>query len=276
MNRMVVPDLSSRHEQGFTLVELMVGLVLGLIVIGAILTFTVSSIRANSSYVGATKLQQELRNAMSYVVAELKRAGYDDKAINRLANPANPPSPYSTVMVETAATPDPNANPKVRIGSCIVYSYDRPDATVTTSLPSVVTPAEGEVRVLRLASEGGRGVIEVGESTAAGTPACPATTDTAARANYGTYPASCSGAWCPLTDPRVLDVRQLRFRLSTSELASRPPLGMVSRDLEIWIQGRLTGNDQDVVRGLDTTIKVRADCIRADTGIDSCTAVPAI
>lgn len=245
----------SRHELGFTLVELLVGLVLGLIIGGAVLAFAVSSLRVNSGYVRSTRLQQELRNTLSYIAGELKRAGYDDKAINRVGNPGNPPSPYSAILVN---------------GSCVLYSYDRPDPAVTATLPATVSVGQGELRGIRLTTVNGRGVVEFAESSATSTPRC-----NDAAADYSTYPASCSGGWCPVTDPRVFEVTQLRFTLSDNRMTSTP-LQMASRDMKVWLQGRLVGTDQEVVRAIDTTVKVRADCIRLSTAISQCVAAPAI
>ncbi|MGO4550497.1 prepilin-type N-terminal cleavage/methylation domain-containing protein [Lysobacter sp. 2RAF19] len=59
--------------RGFTLVELLVALALGLLVIAAALGFFLQLLRAGSETVLATRLQQELRTTMSFVVAEVRR-----------------------------------------------------------------------------------------------------------------------------------------------------------------------------------------------------------
>ncbi len=60
--------------RGFTLVELLVALGLGLLVITAALGFFLQLLRAGSETVVATRLQQELRSTMALVVAEVRRA----------------------------------------------------------------------------------------------------------------------------------------------------------------------------------------------------------
>ena len=65
-----------RQSQGFSLVELMISLAIGLIVVSAVLAFTLSSLTANSEYVQSTRLSQELRNTMDFVSRELRRAGF--------------------------------------------------------------------------------------------------------------------------------------------------------------------------------------------------------
>jgi len=60
--------------RGFTLVEMMVAMALGLIVIAAVLAFIFSLIRANSSTVLDTRLNQELRATMAVITGEITRA----------------------------------------------------------------------------------------------------------------------------------------------------------------------------------------------------------
>ena len=110
MNRTPMP----RTMAGFSLVELMVALVAGMIVVGAVLAFTVSSVRANSDYVQSTRLMQELRNTTDYMTVELKRAGYDEKAMKYVANPTSTAvSHFAPMKIDTTA----GAN-------CIIYAYD--------------------------------------------------------------------------------------------------------------------------------------------------------
>ena len=245
----------SRRAACFSLIEIMVALVIGLLVLAAVITFTVSSIRANTAFVGVTRLQSELRNTMVYIVGEMKRAGYDDEAFMRIGSSGTTPSPFPTISVAG--------------NSCVLYAYDRPDGTPVTTPVAVVSLAEGELRgIRRVTLASGTGVVEVAQSTATATPAC---TDQAA--DYTTYPASCRGAWCPLTDPRVLNVTQLQFTLGQNSL-SAPPLNLAIRNMRIWLQGRLLNRDTDVVRAMDTTLKVRADCVRTDANIIQCGQVP--
>jgi prepilin-type N-terminal cleavage/methylation domain-containing protein len=60
--------------RGFTLVELLVALALGLLVIAAALGFFLQLVRAGSETVLSTRLQQELRTTMALVATEVRRA----------------------------------------------------------------------------------------------------------------------------------------------------------------------------------------------------------
>jgi prepilin-type N-terminal cleavage/methylation domain-containing protein len=62
------------RTRGFTLVELLVALALGLVVIAAALGFFLQLVRAGSETVLSMRLQQELRTTMALVVSEVRRA----------------------------------------------------------------------------------------------------------------------------------------------------------------------------------------------------------
>lgn len=59
---------------GFTLIELMVAMVVGLIVIGATLALAVSLMRTNNETIRTTRLTQELRGVADIISAEVRRA----------------------------------------------------------------------------------------------------------------------------------------------------------------------------------------------------------
>lgn len=73
-----VPDLS--REQGFTIIEILVGMMVGVVVIGAAfttLTMTQKSLRANEQTVGT---QQNVRVAMEMLSRDIKVAGFGSPA----------------------------------------------------------------------------------------------------------------------------------------------------------------------------------------------------
>lgn len=246
---------------GFTLVEIMVALVAGLIVSGAVLTFTLSSLRSNTEYVQATRLTQELRTSMDFVSRELRRAGYDENALGYLAQTAVPavPSPFSTLQIVNPGT----AN------SCVVYAYDRLPGN-----PGVIDLDNGEIRAIRRAvrTVAGRtvGVLEFAESAAGVTPTC-----NGASPNYAVYPPACNAGsgWCALSDSRSLDITA--FTISDDGIVtlggSAAPIQI--RQVGVALRGSLIGA-AEVVRGAETRVRVRADCVRNDPA-NSCTQAPA-
>lgn len=251
---------------GFSLVELMVGLVAGMIVVGAILAFTVSSVRANADYVGTARLMQELRSASQYIHDELRRAGYDEDAMAYLASASTDTSEFSPMLVVTTA----GAN-------CIVYAYDREPGN-----PGQIDLGNAEIRAVRrsTATVDGQvqGVIEMAESAAGLQPACGA-----AGPDYSKYPVQCNAAtgWCPLSDPRVVDIETFTVDIDGAganshgrqDLASAGSgyLPMQIREARVTVGGHLVGDDA-ASRNIVTNVKVRAKCLRAL--VTDCNAAP--
>lgn len=255
---------SGRRNMGFSLVELMIGLVAGMIVVGAVLAFTVSSIRANADYVGSARLMQELRNVSQYVNSELRRAGYDEDAMAYLASGSPETSEFAPILVDTTA----GAN-------CVIYSYDRLPGTA-----GQIDLDNQEVRGIRRSTatmDGvSVGVIEMSESAAGLQPTCAG-----AGPDYSKYPVMCNLAsgWCPLSDPRTVDLETFIVDIDgvdangdgvadnshgRQSLASAGSgyMPMQIREARVTIAGRLR-NDEDVSRSIVSNVKVRANCLRA-------------
>lgn len=252
---------------GFSLVELMIAVVAGLIVTGAALMFTISSLQANSEFVQSTRLNQELRSSMDFVTRELRRASYDDASITYVLNPAgSAPSPFAPILVQDggnaddATDPDSTANNDV---DCIIYAYDR-----TAGTAGAVNLARGEIRALRrrVRSVNGLsvGVIEMAESATGLTPTCDAAGPT-----YTAYPATCNNAtgWCALSDPYQLNVTAFAVDITRTTIGSNQQI----REISASIRGSLP-SQTSVVRGLQTNITVRSPCLR--TTITDCNATP--
>jgi len=101
---------AGRKQSGFTLVELMVAMVLGLIVMGAVLALSLAMIRANSDTISSTRLTQELRAAAAAITSELQRAG-------SVANPFDLVAANGIGAMDDATA------------GCIRYSYSYTDAS---------------------------------------------------------------------------------------------------------------------------------------------------
>jgi Tfp pilus assembly protein PilW len=244
------------RTSGFGLVELMIAIAAGLVVALAAVSFMVTSLKSNSDFVKSTRLTQQLRFSMGFVSSELRRAGYDQKAIT-----------YSFQPLSTALTSDfsPMLFNRDRDGdgtsddACVIYAYDRSAGTD----PGKVNLASGEIRGLRLvrATVNGVanvGVIEMGESAAGLTPTCADAT-----ADYSTYPPACTGGWCAVSDPRTINITA--FTLDVGGIQNVPATSastaMQVRDVNIVLSGNLI-RDASVVRSLDSSVRVRADCMK--------------
>ncbi len=240
----------SSRGRGFSLIELMIALVAGLIVSYAVVAFTMSSMKSNGEYVQSARLTQELRNSLNLVTRDLRRAGYDEDAMGHLAAGTN--SPFVPILIQNAGADD----------SCIIYAYDRAGGNGGT-----VELANGEVRGLRrvTATVAGRqvGIIEYGVSAGTSKPTCGA-----ASATYTTYPPACNGLWCPLSDPATLNITRFRLTDGSTNVGSGTSQVRI-RNLDVNIQGRLAGDDgtsylngvsTSYLRGISSTVKVRSEC----------------
>lgn len=237
--------------RGFSLAELMIALAAGLIVLTAVVAFLMASFKSNAEYVQSTHLTQALRNTLDLVVRDLRRAGYDDRAVKYLATGGS--SPFSTVLVQNAGA----AN------GCVVYAYDSP------TNPGIVDPASGEVRGLRriVDTTTGNGAIEYAISS--GT-ASPNFTCTDAQADYSNTLAACVGKWCGLTDPRVTNITAFTITDSSSTVGVAPNQVRL-RDLGIAIKGQLPGSTE-FTRGVQSSVRIRTDCFK--TSLADCNVSP--
>lgn len=264
---------SVRRTAGFSLIELMVALVAGMVVVGAVLAFTVSSVRANADYVGSARLMQELRSVSQYVNSELRRAGYDEDSMAFLASSTTQVSEFAPMLVDTTA----GAN-------CVIYAYDRlPGTTGEIDLDNQELRG---VRRSTVTMDGVQvGVIEMAESAAGLQPACAG-----AGPDYSKYPVMCNAAtgWCPLSDPRIVaidtfivdidgvdanadgvpDASHGRQELSSVGSGYMP---MQIREARVTVGGHLRSDD-DVDRSIVSNVKIRANCLRAL--ISECNAAP--
>lgn len=248
---------------GFSLVELMVSLVAGLIVIGAVGAFMMSSFRSNADFVAATRLTQELRNSIDFISRELRRAGYDETAVKYVALPDPlPPGMAPTSHFAPIRLLDADADGIVD-DECVIYAYDR-----TPGNPGKVNLFNGEIRGVRRKVVNGVGVIEFAESSAGLAPACDGAT-----ATYTTYPASCNAAsgWCALSDPRVLNISEFTLNVIYLNIPSSGGVNPLQvRDVTVRLKGNLVG-DTDVSRTVESSIRIRADCMKATA---NCSVAP--
>lgn len=248
-----------KTSAGFSLIELMVALVAGLIVVGAVLSFTLSSLQANTEFVTTTRLTQELRANLNMVTEDLRRAGYDKDAIGFLARPATFTGFSQFATIEINDDLDGTGN------GCVVYAYDRRLGTAGVGSPEL---ANGEIRAFRLKQRtvNGQmvGVLEFAESTTGFTPRC-----NNGSPNYNVYPVACANGWCAVSDPRIIDIQE--FTLNKDAVVE---LGSVMqlRQIGIDLRGRLVGQPQ-TLRGVQASVRVRAECVRANPGTN-CSAPP--
>jgi prepilin-type N-terminal cleavage/methylation domain-containing protein len=262
------------HPRGFTLVELMVALVAGLIVSAAVIAFALSSMKSNGEYVQSTRLTQELRNTLDLITRDLSRAGYNDDALRFVSLPSD--SPFAPVFIKDTTpfvTPGTASTyPNADVDGCVLYAYDRTypigyadnaacDDTDGCGAAGEVDLDNGEIRGMRRVCIDGScdgeaddvGVIEYAESATGVTPACGGAT-----ADYSTNPATCNAAsgWCPLSDPTLINITRFAVINTSADIST----SMRVRDLGVYLEGQMA-RTPDYTRSVSTKVKIRADCI---------------
>ena len=220
---------SRRGSAGFSLIELMVGLVVGLVVAGSALAFTVVTIRSYGENINSTRLTGDLTTAMNLVVGELRRAGYDAESVGRLFTD-NVPSSFAEVKID---------------GSCVSYLYDRgvgalggaPDAT--------------EYRAIRLNT--GTGALEMQSASANGcdyTGTWNQVTDPRVVNITAFVPALSEVPFCTVVNEETVSGTTLYDRVEGD-----------IREVSLQLTGALR-TDSSLSRTLENASRVRADRIK--------------
>jgi type II secretory pathway pseudopilin PulG len=93
---------SRRMQRGLSIVELMVGLALGLFVVAGATVVTSTQLGDNRRLLLETQLQQDLRSSADIIARELRRAGYWSTAEESVWTPTANASPN---LFSTVATP---------------------------------------------------------------------------------------------------------------------------------------------------------------------------
>ncbi|KEA64527.1 Type IV fimbrial biogenesis protein PilW [Marinobacterium lacunae] len=215
--------LKMRRETGFTLIEMMIALLLGLIVTGIAISMYVSTLGITKQTVTSVRLSQELRTVMDMMVRDIRRAGYWAGG-TLTGNPHGVVSGGLPVNVFTSPkSSDSN--------SCVVLSYDYDadgSATIEHLMGYRLDDAQNAVEVLWTSS-----------STLTGGVDC----------------SVLPGNWENLTDDSTTVITELLFeRLpSAASFASA-----AARSIRITLRGESASDDR-LVKELIEEVRVRND-----------------
>ncbi len=108
-----------KKQTGFTLIEIMISLLIGLIVIGATINIYIATVGSSASIIKSARLNHDLEAVMTLMINDIKRAGYWGGARVEGVNITTNPNPF------TAAT----RNVQIPVNTCILYSYDAGNGT---------------------------------------------------------------------------------------------------------------------------------------------------
>ena len=98
-------------QAGFSLVELMIAVVLGMIVIAGVIQVFVGSATSNTELLRMTRLEEELSSILTLMSADIRRAGYNTDADDQ--------GTVASGWVNAMAPVNVNAD-----ADCILYTYD--------------------------------------------------------------------------------------------------------------------------------------------------------
>ena len=215
---------AGRSQTGATLIELLVGLALSMIVTSSMVVLMSNSLGSATRIIQMTQLTDDMRNAMSMVSRDIRRANYSANSAYCYSN--------SDCGVDGSA----NQTAAVIQANCVIFNLDRnQDGDATTD------DAGGFRRVL----DNGVGVIEmwVGDSSAACNDAS-------------------GGDWIPLTDPDLVNFTAFDFTLNdiTGSVVDEngATLTQHTREIAMVIAAQLV-IDPTVTRRIEDSIKVRND-----------------
>jgi Tfp pilus assembly protein PilW len=235
-----------RHAGGMSLIEMMIALVAGLIVIGAVLTFTVATVRAYNENIRSTRLTQDLRTGMNLAVREIRRSGYDAASVNRIFSTTSPSS-FTSLSAVQAAT------------GCVIYRYDRGVGAIGDA------PAATELRGIRL-------------NSTTGTLQMDATSSSIDCSSTGS-------SWVDLTDPNVVNITQFQPAIRSCgfvvPLGTRVVGGNTvndcaegtTRNLLLTLTGALR-SDSTLVRQIVDSARIRAEDVQFTSYISPATCPP--
>jgi len=109
-----------KKHSGFTLIEIMISLLIGLIIVGATLTIFISTIKGSSDTVKSARLNYDLESTMQFMVNDIRRAGYWGGAITGSDAKQNP----FTIGTADIQLLDPIVIDLITFYRCILYTYD--------------------------------------------------------------------------------------------------------------------------------------------------------
>lgn len=220
---------------GMGLIELLVSILVSLIVIAAVTSLVLATLRMDTETLRMTRLTQDMRSVMALVTRDIRRAGYWPHAIEDIGTGASL-NPHDEITFDDLDLGDGLD------AICILYSYHEEEDNAGNTLdPTIVEAPEREG--FRLDPD--NLWIEAADPISG-----PTDCDT-------------DSGWITLTDDlpggRVIEITELAFRTVDSDPFATAG-GVTIREIVVSLEGRLA-DDPAVTRRIEETIRVRNDWI---------------
>ena len=183
-SRKTISHRLPRRQRGVTLVELMIGITLGLFVMAGVTTVYIATIKTSAQTIKATRLNQEIRTVMSVLASEVRRAGFWNATTTGIGNLATVPNPFTVLGSSDIQINDYNGGTQ----NCMLYSFDADDdGSLDTD----------EIFGFRMDDD--TGAIDATTSSPTDTGSCT------------------SGTWENFTDEKVITVTAITFSNDSSQ-----------------------------------------------------------
>lgn len=217
-----MPLIKLAKQNGFTLSEMMIALVVNSILFLALIGIFVADLEHYRKVINANRLQQQLQGVMDIMASDIRRAGYWGNASSDLDTNQNN-NPFMASGIDLAIS-----------GSCILFAYDKNSDGV---LPAISSAYDDERYGYRLTAQ-------------------------AIQARPPGAPFSCaasSSSWENLTDTKIINITNLTFGLTTKTVTTGPgTIGIIMRSIDITITGQLV-SDATITKTLTQHIRIRND-----------------
>jgi prepilin peptidase dependent protein B len=198
-------SVSRRHQSGISLVELLIGLVVGLVVVAAAFSLYLNTARTDIATLRQMRLTQDIRSVMDIITQDVRRAGYWSTAHTAALGTANP------FTSRTGSATDVYVST-----GCLQYTYDATFLSLSGAVPGLDAH---DYFGFRLNGGAIQMLPDSPSLSASGTAACA------------------TAGWQNLTDPSTITVTALNTSmsylcLSTSGSASATGPCTTTGDLE--------------------------------------------
>ena len=120
----------NRNSGGFTLVELLVSMGIGMVVLAAVSTTFMSQVRFYSAQEQVNEMEQNARGALDIITRELKMAGYNPKSFSFSG------VTYSTsqLLIQADLNADDSISTSSSANEQITYTYDNANKQIKRAL----------------------------------------------------------------------------------------------------------------------------------------------
>lgn len=211
----------SNRQRGLTLIELMIGMVIGLLVVGIATQMYISTLGITKQTTAMTRLNQELRSTIDLISSDIKRAGYYSNAVAAS-------NPYASIV--SGGLPVKVFAYDGGTDNCVVLGYDN-NIAAEHIYGYRFSPGSGEVEMLTVSSYA-----------------------SGSQADCSSSAFIVTGGWDVLTDSRTVSISDLSFSLSPSPAASWAESS--SKVIDVTLSGTAVA-DPKVTKVLRESVRVR-------------------